>query len=152
MANIIKTKNNYSIFFAPGNFDDWCVYMEHAPTDDEYFEWIYVLSKQYGRTQVYNDFMRIYNIVDGSFNPQKCLEVAEDNDQHYNEDTVQWWVVFYMTMTAECKKENAILKKRIKCLGVYNILFDELDIKTVTTYMKGKSWKYLDELMKERGI
>ena len=152
MANIIKTKNNYNIFFAPGNFDDWCVYMEHAPTDNEYFEWILSLANKYGVVQVYNDFIDIYNIVDENFMPQKCLKVAEDIDKHYVEDTVHWWVVFYMTMVAECKKENSILKKRIKHLGVYNILFDKIDIQTVTTYMQGKSWKFLDNLMKERGI
>ena len=152
MVNIIRTKNNYSVFFAPGNFDEWCVYMEHAPTDNEYFDWLLLLSKRYGVAQVYNDFMNVYHIVSKNFTPKKCLEVAENNDKHYTEDTVHWWVVFYMTMLAEELKENAILGKRIKHLGVFNVLFDEMDINTVTTYMKGKSWKYLDELMKERGI
>ena len=71
---------------------------------------------------------------------------------HYNDDTILWWLIFYMTMLAECKKENSILKKRIKKLGVYNILFDEYSIDYIIKYMKGKNWRYLDNLMKERGI
>ena len=57
-----------------------------------------------------------------------------------------------MSMVAECNKKHSILKKRIKHLGVYNILFDKYDIDYVTKYMRGKSWRYLDKLMKERGI
>ena len=57
-----------------------------------------------------------------------------------------------MTMLAECKKENAILKKRIKKLGVYNLLFDKYSIDYVTTYMRNQTWRDLDKLMKERGV
>ena len=47
---------------------------------------------------------------------------------------------------------NAILKKRIKKLGVYNLFFDGYNISYVITYMRGMHWKELDKLMKERGI
>ena len=57
-----------------------------------------------------------------------------------------------MTMVAECKKKNAILIKRIKHLGVYNVLFDSYDINYVAKHMRGKGRRYLDKLMKERGI
>ena len=26
-------------------------------------------------------------------------------DKHYEEDTTHWWIIYYMTMVAECKKE-----------------------------------------------
>lgn len=152
-----------SIYFSEGAFDNYCVYVNEVPNmfryamkDDEYFKWILSLSKQYGAVQVWDDFCAIYDIIDMNSNVQpdakRAMEVAADVDMHYTDDTIKWWLVFYMTMVAECKKENAILKKRIKKLGVYNILFDGYSIDYTTTYMRNKHWRELDELMKERGI
>ena len=149
---MVKTQSGYEIFFAPGNFDPWCVYIQHAPLDKEYFLWIKKLAQKYGRDYVYNDFVTVYRDVTENFSSSQCLKICEKVDEHYEEDTTHWWVIFYMTMVAECKKDNAILKKRIKHLGVYNVLIDEWDIDYVVEYMKGKDYRFLDKLMKERGI
>lgn len=145
------------IYFDKGNFDNYCVYVncpghfKYAPKDYDYFKWILGLSKRYGVTQVWNDFWNIYERTADTID-YDIKQIVYNIDMHYNEDTVLWWLIFYMTMVAECKKEKAILKKRIKALGVYNILIDEYTIEHTITYMKGKHWKFLDELMKERGI
>lgn len=150
--------NQTCIYFDKGKFDKYCVYINgrnkfhYAPTDDVYFNWIRILAKQYGNFQVWNDFCTIYDIVDTGETENEVLFIIKNIDLHYNDDTILWWLIFYMTMLAECKKENTILKKRIKKLGVYNILFDEYSIDYVIQYMKGKNWRYLDDLMKERGI
>ena len=150
--------NKTCIYFDKGKFDKYCVYINgrnkfrYAPTDDVYFNWIRILAKQYGNLQVWNDFCTIYDIVDTGETENEVLSIIKNIDLHYNDDTILWWLIFYMTMLAECKKENTILKKRIKKLGVYNILFDEYSIDYVIQYMKGKNWRYLDNLMKERGI
>lgn len=150
--------NKTCIYFDKGKFDKYCVYINgrnkfhYAPTDDVYFNWIRILAKQYGNFQVWNDFCTIYDIVDTGETENEVLFIIKNIDLHYNDDTILWWLIFYMTMLAECKKENTILKKRIKKLGVYNILFDEYSIDYVIQYMKGKNWRYLDDLMKERGI
>lgn len=150
--------NKTCIYFDKGKFDKYCVYINgrnkfrYAPTDDVYFNWIRILAKQYGNLQVWNDFCTIYDIVDTGETENEVLSIIKNIDLHYNDDTILWWLIFYMTMLAECKKENTILKKRIKKLGVYNILFDEYSIDYITKYMKGKNWRYLDDLMKERGI
>lgn len=150
--------NKTCIYFDKGKFDKYCVYINgrnkfrYAPTDDVYFNWIRILAKQYGNLQVWNDFCTIYDIVDTGETENEVLSIIKNIDLHYNDDTILWWLIFYMTMLAECKKENTILKKRIKKLGVYNILFDEYSIDYIIKYMKGKNWRYLDDLMKERGI
>ena len=150
--------NKTCIYFDKGKFDKYCVYINgrnkfrYAPTDDVYFNWIRILAKQYGNLQVWNDFCTIYDIVDTGETENEVLSIIKNIDLHYNDDTILWWLIFYMTMLAECKKENTILKKRIKKLGVYNILFDEYSIDYVIQYMKGNNWRYLDNLMKERGI
>ena len=150
--------NQTCIYFDKGKFDKYCVYVNgrnkfhYAPTDDMYFNWIRVLAEQYGEFYVWNDFCVIYNIVDTGETEDEVLSIVINIDMHYNDDTILWWLIFYMTMLAECKKENTILKKRIKKLGVYNILFDKYDVNYVTKYMKGMNWKTLDKYMKERGI
>ena len=150
--------NKTCIYFDKGKFDKYCVYINgrnkfrYAPTDDVYFNWIRILAKQYGNFQVWNDFCTIYDIVDTGETENEVLSIIKNIDLHYNDDTILWWLIFYMTMRAECKIENTILKKRIKKLGVYNILFDEYPIDYIIKYMKGKNWRYLDDLMKERGI
>lgn len=146
------------IYFDEGKFDKYCVYINgrgkfrYAPTDDVYFTWIKNLAYTYGVTQVWDDFCEVYDIVDTGENNREVFALVNDIDMHYNDDTVLWWLIFYMTMLAECKKENTILKKGIKKLGVYNVLIDEWDIEYVITYMRGKNWRTLNELMEERGI
>ena len=128
---MITTDAGYEIYFGPGRFDSWCVYMkdnnhEKIPLDK--------------------------NSVNEEFDENECYKICQTIDKHYEEDTTHWWVIFYMTMVAECTKKNSILKKRIKHLGVYNILFDEYEVDYVVKYMRGKRWRELDKLMKERGI
>lgn len=155
--------NDVSIYFSEGSFDNYCVYVNevpsvfrHAMKDKEYFNWILLLSKQYGVNQVWDDFCDIYDNVsmnpDDKVNPKEIMLKVVNIDMHYTEDTIKWWLVFYMTMVAECKKKYAILKKRIKKLGVYNVLIDGWNINYVVEYMKNMHWTELNELMKERGI
>ena len=150
--NKITTKDKWDIFFAHGEFDRWCVFIQHVPLDKEYFNQLKILSNKYGRDEVYNDFLKIYNITDETLKRELGLKTAEAIDSHYEENTTPLWIILYMTMIAEERKENAILKKRIKHLGVYNVLIDEYDIDYVVTYMKDKDWRELDKLMKERDI
>ena len=156
-------ENEVSIYFSEGSFDSYCVYVNevpnmfrHAMKDSEYFKWILYLSRCYGVIQVWDDFCKIYDIVDMDSNAKpdakKAMATAIEIDSHYTEETIKWWLVFYMTMVAECKKKYAIIKKKIKKLGVYNVLIDEWDIDYVTTYMVNMDWRDLAEMMKERGI
>jgi hypothetical protein len=55
-------------------------------------------------------------------------------------------------MIAGENKTNAILKKRIKRLGMHQILIEDLDADYSGNFSKRKNWKELDVLMKERGF
>ncbi len=153
----IRLKNGTRIWFAKGKIDDWCVYTKEKNqvkcyTDNDYFKVIKDLSDRYGREMVYDDFKTIYFSVNEQVDIDEMMSKCKIVSKHYTEDTLKWWIVLYMTMVAEENKENKILGKRIKHLGIYNILFDEYSIDYITTYMKGKRWWELDKLMKERGI
>ncbi len=152
-----------SIYFDGGKKDSYCVYIEptgksrYAPPDEVYFQWILDLTDKYSVNKVWNDFNKIYNIVEKNADYKISEQLIYDIDTTYDEDTIVWWMVFYLTMVAEENYKTSYgeptkLGKRIKRLGVYNILFDKMDIDYVTQYMKHKHWTILDNYMKERGI
>lgn len=107
----------------------------------------------YGEDQVYNDFLRVYDVAVYDYDDEKAYSVIKEVAKNYSyHQTEHWWSIFYKTMVAEERKENTILGKRIKRLGVYNVLFDKYAPKYTAEYMKGMGWRELDDLMYERGI
>jgi len=155
---MIDTDNGFHLGFVKGNFDDYCVqvskngYNYRWFRDDEYFRWIKKLSEKYGVEQVYEDFVYVYDNVWVGVDSKYANKIVRIVDNNYREPTQHWWGLFYMTMLAEEYKENAILGKRIKHLGVYNVLIDEYKISYVVKYMRGKPWEYLDDECYKRGI
>ena len=153
----IYTDNKYLFWFGEGNIDEWCVYCvkpNHKTWfayDHEYLSWIRKMGKFHGEKKVYDSFVRIYDSVSYDFNMDDGYEVVCDVSKDYRK-TDHFWCWFWMTMVAEERKENAILGKRIKRLGVYNMLFDKYKLQHVTSYMVGMKWYDLEDLMVERGI
>jgi hypothetical protein len=73
----------------------------------------------------------------------------------YNADAAEmelWMNVIYAGMIAEENKENAILKKRIKRLGMHQVLIDGMKPEEAAVFSKGKKWKELDEIMRSKGF
>lgn len=154
------------IYFGTGNIDDWCVYIKepcdvraHAPLDKDYFMETLRLSGLYGPDKVYGSFKRVYDAVErmvwDNNHKTKCYRVCDGEAELYpGEDTLVLWLTYYMTMLAEEWKAGAVLGKRIKHLGVYNILYDGYSIEKTTTYMRNISggWRQLKGYMLERGI
>ena len=153
----IYTANKYLFWFGEGNIDEWCVYCikPNKKTwfayDHEYLSWIRKMGKFHGENKIYDSFIRIYNNVSYNYDMIEGYEVIKDVSSDYPR-TEHYWTWFWMTMVAEERKENAILGKRIKRLGVYNILFDKYKLRYITSYMVGMKWYDLEELMMERGI
>jgi len=57
-----------------------------------------------------------------------------------------------MGMIAEENKEGAILKKRIKRLGVYQVLIEGVSPKVAARYSRGLGADYLDKVCYYRGF
>lgn len=144
--------------FGQGKFDKWCVHTTRPngtkwyAKDYEYLYWIQKLGKDYGKDNVYTDFLRVYDVSVFDYDDSIAYNVIQEVDKHYHKPTEQWWSLFYKTMVAEERKENTILGKRIKRLGVYNVLFDNYSAKYTARYMRGMDWQDLDDLMYQRGI
>lgn len=161
MRLVKNLKNNRKVVFDQGKFDNWCVYVveqngiKRAPFDSEYFTDLKILNDKYGDNKVYQDFLRIYDLT-GKPIDNKVLILIEAITVTYQEDdqnTIeQWFTVIYAGMIAEENKANAILKKRIKHLGVHQTLIQGYTPQIAAKFSYGKKWRELDVIMKEHNI
>jgi hypothetical protein len=55
-------------------------------------------------------------------------------------------------MIAEENKKNAILKKRIKRLGMHQVLIMGMPANQAASFSKGKNWRDLNEIMINLGF
>jgi hypothetical protein len=161
MATLIKeVRNNNRVEFDSGKFDEWCVYLKrhnsprYAPKDNEYFAALYLLGKTYGHKKIYNDYLKVYALTDKNINPQvlNLITLIADTYNQAAEEIDIWFTVIYAGMVAEENKAYAILKKRIKRLGMHQVLIEQLDASYAANFSKGKGWRDLDSIMRQRGF
>lgn len=147
--------NGGYIEFDSGCFDEWCVFVtkpggeRFAPTDAHYFSRLKILGETYGHQKIYDDFVVIYNRTTKSID-SNVFELISVLSKNYKSDALEmeiWLNVLYAGMIAEENKKNAILKKRIKRLGMYQVLIDDISPEKAAVFSKGKKWRELDELM-----
>lgn len=152
--------NGGYIEFDSGCFDSWCVFVttpenkRFAPTDVHYFTRLKELGEKYEPHKIYDDFVVIFNRTTKNINP-KIFELIAVFSRFYDSDAEEmelWLNVIYAGMIAEENKENAILKKRIKRLGLHQVLIDGMAPGKAAVFSKGKKWKELDEIMRIKGF
>ena len=161
MTRIIKKIKNGSIVeYDRGKFDDWCVFLtrageyRYAPTDTEYFTKLSNLGEKYGRKKIYEDFLKIYKPTNSKIN-NAILKYITDIASEYGEHALEvdiWFTVIYAGMVAEENKQYAILKKRIKRLGMYQVLIERKSPGYAANFSKGRKWIELDSIMRPLGI
>lgn len=158
---LIKTFSDGSeLTFDEGMFDQWCVYLKrpgqprYAPKDVEYFGRLVKLGQLYGEQKVYDDFVAVYNQTTASVETQVLETIAKIAGSYpaYHLEIEILFAILYAGMVAEENKEKAILKKRIKRLGMYQILIERLDPGAAANFSKEKKWKELDRICSERGF
>jgi hypothetical protein len=64
----------------------------------------------------------------------------------------QWFTVLYAGMIAEENKQNAILKKRVKRLGMHQVLMLNMPSSVAAKFSYGKKWRDLDAIMRPYGF
>jgi len=157
---IYQFSNGGSIEFDTGNFDDWCVFVtkpngeRFAPTDIQYFKRLSILGSKYGYQKIYDDFVVIFNRTTKEVHSEIPPLIARLS-KIYNEDALEmeiWLNVLYAGMIAEENKDKAILKKRVKRLGMHQLLIDRMTPEKAAAFSKGKKWRELDSEMKKRGF
>lgn len=162
MATIVKhLANNKTVVFDRGGFDDWCVYVvepggrRKAPYDREYFSELLGISRHYEHGRVYADFVRFYEptaaVIDQEVLGLIDQLVATYRSEHQKR-VEQWFAVIYAGMIAEENKQHAKLKKRIKRLGMYQVLMEGLAPEEAANFSKNRPWRELDAIMSPLGI
>jgi len=162
MAKLVKQlRNNRSVIFDNGKFDDWCVYVvesdgtRKAPFDENYFSDLFEIAQKYNQDKVYNDFVAIYNMTTKDIDNNVLLLIESLTNTYNEEDQIiieQWFTVIYAGMIAEENKQFAILKKRVKRLGMHQVLKLNMSAKDAAKFSYGKKWRELDAIMKPLGF
>ena len=162
METLIKNlRNNRKVVFDSGVFDTWCVYVvetngdRNAPRDNTYFSELHSIAQKYPNNKVYADFVKIYDLTTPAIETNVLSLIDEIVETYSDEDRVkieQWFSVIYGGMIAEENKTNAILKKRIKRLGMYQVLIQNINPNVAANYSKGKKVAELSPLMLSFGF
>ena len=161
MSEIKKFSDGTLLEMGKGRFDDFCVYItrpgeeRYAPKDEDYFSFFIEKIERYTPEKIYSDYVKIYNkttdVIEG-----EVLDDIEKICADYNGDDVLefniWFSVIYLGMVAEENRAFAVLKKRIKHLGMYQILFENMSAMDAATFSKGKKAKQLSPMCDERGF
>ena len=161
MPTLITTfKNSGKVEFDSGCFDNYCVFVTNpggerfAPTDLQYFTRIKKLAEFYGAQKIYDDFVVFYNRTSQHIDKKvlKLISMLSTFYENHTLETELWFTVLYAGMIAEENKQNAILKKRVKRLGMYQLLIQDKLPEEAAVFSKGKKWRELDKLMQSYGF
>lgn len=161
MASHIKAlPGRFRIAFGRGRFDSWCVFIKrpdkqwHAPRDRQVFGFFAKQAVVFGNERIYRDFVRIFERT-GSELDAVLLHEIDVISNGYGEkgpDFNLWFTVIYAGMVAEEKKKNAVLKKRIKRLGMHQLLMEGFSPEKAARFSRGKKDWMLDLICRRRGF
>lgn len=161
MGSIIRNFKDGSILeYDRGGFDDWCVYLtrpnmeRNAPRDKQYFKRLTVYGAKYGNNQVYDDFVQIYNVTTNTLE-SSVFELIDKLSEKYGDEAIDVAIDFsiiYMGMVAEENKENTRLGKKIKRLGIHQVLMEGFPYDVAANFSRGKKWRELYVECKQRGF
>jgi hypothetical protein len=144
-----KFRDGSRLEFGKGNFDDWCMHYYRAsgkicyPLDSEMLKHLLKYEKKYGT--VYRDFVTIYESTDKTINPY-VVELITSMCSKYGDDSLRidkLLTTFYASMIAEENKEGTHLGKRVKRLGVHQVLRDGMPPEEAANYSKNVWWEVL---------
>jgi len=161
MNRPIKTFADGSLLeFDQGGFDDWCIYLtrpgasRYAPKDIQYFSEVRFYAKKHSPKTIYADFVAIYAAT-GKQIETPVLALIENLAQKYAKNSLDMEIIFtilYAGMVAEENKHSTRLGKRVKRLGLYQILFDGMLPAQAAVFSKGKPWHEIAAECQKRGF
>ena len=161
MDRLIKLFSDGSkLLFDKGVFDEWCVYMQHsgarkyAPTDVQYFGRLQQYARTFGAKVVYTDFLKIYEQTKKYVSAEVLACITELSVKYGNDSTQieMDFTIIYAGMIAEENKAYTKLGKRIKRLGVYQVLIEGVAPTVAAQFSKGKKWTEIERECIRRGI
>jgi hypothetical protein len=152
----------YRISFGPGKFDEWLIYfvshsnVTYFPKDVEYFSTLDSVGQVYGHMNLYRDFLTLYNWI-GTEEVAKP-EVIEwicamaGGYGKYRNRIINVFAILYAGMVAEEEKEHKVLGKKIKRLGIYQVLIDREQPAFAAHFSRGMKAAQLKVECEKRGF
>lgn len=138
-----------TVEFDEGKIDKWAIKLNHYPADLEYFSTLRTLTEMFNPKDLYESFVQVYDLTNKEIEINTLEKISEICMEYWIPDTepgkyIKLYadvletilVTLYYGMIAEQNKENAILGKRVKRLGVYQVLFTDMGIIDITNYSK----------------
>ena len=148
MATAVAFSDGSYLEFAKGKFDDWCIYLtrpgqkRYAPRDEIYFAQLLQYGNKYGARLIYDDFISIYDRADKQLEDEAFQHIHEIA-QKFDGDSLEieiLYAILYMGMVAENNKKFTVLKKRVKRLGVHQVLVDGIPPQEAANFSKKELW------------
>ena len=155
-----KFNDGRRIGFLSGKFDNWQVNVidsrgvKYAPLDIDYFNELILLSDLIGVEETYKIFTDLYEKTDKNVDSAVLQFISDVASEliSLKFDAEMLLTTLYYTMVAEENRKNTKLGKRIKRLGVHQILKEGLSIRRAANYSRGMQWREIDSLCRERGF
>lgn len=136
-----------------------------APEDVDYMQDIRDLAETYGKDRVWNSFMELYECIP----QQRGVGITRMMTQKVKDIASQYPDEPDLRLTLDCllcamiaegnrlrkygSQFDTKLGKKIKALGVYQAIYEtDMSIRQVADYSKGKSWRWISEECRKRGI
>ena len=147
--------------FGPGRIDGWCVYrttpegVSEAPLDREVFRALRGLAGRFGGVRVYGHFARICDHT-GKVPEQSMLDgirvLAERRYFPEAERALEVFSVLYMSMVSEENRAGTMLGRRLKRLGVHQVLLEGRSPEEAARAFDGMGWREIAALCRARGF
>lgn len=143
-----------------GSFDNWCVYLtrpdiqRYAPKDIQYFQRLKDLSKLHTAERIYDDYVRIYEMTNKDISSSILTAITEIASE-YGDNSIEidiLYTILYLGMVAEENKANTKLGKRIKRLGMHQILIEDIEARIAANFSRGMGWRDIDAECNKRGF
>ena len=106
------------------------------------------------KVKLYDDFVKLYNKTTSKFDKNIAYEIRliTNHYDEYKDEVFRIFSILYMGMLAEENKANTRLGKRVKRLGMYNLLVKNMPPEYCADFMKGMKWQEIDKLCNEDGF
>ena len=146
--------------YGRGSFDNWCVYLvkpgieRKPPKDVDYFDQLKNLKEKHGKEKVYSDFVEIYEKTTRDFD-ESIIESIKILSERYPKEILDVQILFatfYMAMVAEENKRFTKLGKKIKRLGVHQIVNMDFDPHQAANFSKGMPWREIQNICEIYGF
>ena len=160
-SRLIRTFcNGQSLEFDTGGFDEWCTYIRNPDgtrkplRDFDYFSDIVNLGNIYGFQRIFLEIKKIY-ILTGKEIDERVLKYISLVSEEYATDSLGVEILFsilYAAFIAEENRAKTKLGKRIKLLGIHQILMEGIAPEIAANFSRGMSWQNISKLCEERGF